>query len=88
MEGIKRETFSEEEILEIAGEIQPLMDKMVEFIKKYNTTGFVSLTAWDDNTAVLNGTGTKGWRIDRDEEGAISITYNFTKKIIKEEGNE
>ena len=80
--------FTEEEIEDMAAEVQPILAAVAELTKKYNiNTGFISATAWNDGTVYFNGTGLSGWRITRDSDGMLSIDYSYTKNLHKEDNN-
>lgn len=79
--------FTEEEIEDMAAEVQPLLTAIAEMAQKYKITGFISATAWNDGTVYFNGTGLSGWRITRESDGMLSIDYSYTKNLHKEENN-
>ena len=81
MEETKSKTFTTEEIKELAVEIQPILEKLTEIVQKYGMKGFISATAWDSGSSYLIGTGLNGWDIDRDADGFIKVSYNYTEKL-------
>ena len=81
MEETSGKTFTMEEIKDVAVEIQPILEKLTEIVQKYGMKGFISATAWDSGNSYLIGAGLNGWNIDRDADGFIKISYNYTQKL-------
>ena len=80
-----REPFTEEEIIQLREDFQPVLDKIKELKKKYRIESeTLSVYGWLDGTMSIGGDALMGWTVMINEDGNTKLRYNYETDV--EEG--
>ena len=72
--------FSEREMMELAANMQPFLDRLYELKEEQDISGYVSVFMLADGLILVDGEGLNGWRLTREPNGGYTINYSYTKR--------
>ena len=77
----KERVFSENEIMDITEGLVPALEMLAQVATNNKIDRYLVLYRWDDGAISVDGPGLAGWKIERGRDGAVSIHYNYTKRL-------
>ena len=82
----KTTAMTEDEIREIALELEPFMNKVREISDKYNLSKeVIAIYLWRGEGLDVECDGFKGWGITQKKSGELAIKFNYVAQLKKGE---